>query len=253
LRSAFTNIAQEARKRASEIEDIVTLMDEPLDAINGEILTTSIVGRAMDPVLSKLTSVYVLAADLGKADLELFSGEDDVVSIEELEPLVAWADTRSDVENSIVGALVDGLDAIADAGINESPESLAFLLIDGVGIGEADAEEFVEHKGEGDEVLPLYEKFAEQMADHAITFVVNRAQEALWSGAVKEGILDSGKVSRLWICRLGCRSCIECSGMDGETAPINLAWKLPKGGTVVTPTEAHSDCHCTERLVRKEA
>jgi hypothetical protein len=125
-------------------------------------------------------------------------------------------------------------------------------LIDGVGILEDDMEEFIENDGEGEAVIALVEKFVEDVADHAITHMCNRAQEALWSEAARNGIIDPKAVSRIWIARRGCRSCNECSGLDGVPVAVTGTWNLPKGGTVVTPTESHPECHCTEQLVRKE-
>jgi hypothetical protein len=98
----------------------------------------------------------------------------------------------------------------------------------------------------------MFDEFVEDMADHTISHMCNCAQEALWSEAVREGILDPKAVTRIWISRLDCRSCNECSGMDGVAAEVDMAWDLPNGDTVVTPTAAHSVCHCTEQLVRKE-
>jgi len=243
LRSAFAELADDARGRV-----VVDATAVDLATFDRDVVTV-----AMAPVIKKLTSVYVLAAEQAKADLALFVEDED--GIDKLEPLHELMGAKATAEGSIITAIDEALSAIASAVVAEGldPEVIADLLADGVGISAADAEEFVQHGGQGDEVLPLYEKFADMMADHAITHMANRAQEALWSGAAREGILNSDKVSRVWISRLGCRSCNECSGLDGETTSVGVAWNLPNGGTVVTPTEAHSECHCTERLVRKEA
>jgi hypothetical protein len=142
---------------------------------------------------------------------------------------------------------------MASAGRSEDSESLAFLAIDSIGIRAEDVQEFLACDGAGDEVLPLYARFVEEMADHLIVHMCNAATEALWSETVREGMLDPSRVTRLWITRRDCRSCDESKGMDGVSAAIDMAWILPDGDTVVTPTKAHTLCHCTEQLVRKEA
>jgi len=247
LADAFVEIADDARKRSDEIEALV--MDEEYDIAILSVLDKVAVQTALVPVVERLTSVYVLAADQAKANLSMFADDE---TVDKLEPLYEIIGARATAEGSIVEAIANSLRAIVDAADAESPEAITYLMIDSVGVGEEDAEEFVKHEGGGDAVVAMSETFVEQMADHVISHMCNRAQEALWSEAVRNGILNPAKVSRIWITRLGCRSCDECSGMDGTPVAIDSAWDLAKGGTVVSPTESHPECHCTEQLVRKE-
>ena len=245
INDAMIEIADSARSRSTEIDDALDAGEEK--AIDS-ILEEASVNHAMDPVVAKLTSVYVLAADQSKANLSLFTEEG---GIGDLEPLYELKRAKADAEKHILDAVRATLEEIAETSDSDA-EELIYLLIDGIGVGKDDVPEYLECEGGGDEVVAMVSKFTDEMADHAIVHMCNRAQEALWSEAVKDGILDTAKVSRLWISRLGCRSCNECSGMDGTPAPIDGAWNLSKGGTVVSPTESHPECHCTEQLVRKE-
>jgi len=247
LSVAFVEIADGARKREAEL---VALMEEDAEKAIEFILDSSITNAAMDPVIAKLTSVYVLAAEQAKENLAMFA-EDDA-AVDDLEPLFELKKAKHSAESSILEAVERTLTMTALLTSDKTRHDAALFLIDAIGVGWNDASKFVEAGGEGDGVIALYEKFAEQMADHAIVHMCNLAQEALWRAAASNGIIDSNAVSRLWIARLGCRSCNECSGMDGVTCAVDGTWNLPKGGTVVSPTKAHSECHCTERLVRKE-
>lgn len=248
LFDAFMEIADDARKRAPSIE--ARIGEDGCDDAITAILDRASVASAMVPVIEKATVVYVLAAEQSKANLAMFV--DDAGGIGALEPLYELMGAKAKVEGSIVQAIADTLNEISELGLDRSPEALTYLMIDGVGVGKEDTEAFVDLDGEGDEVVAFVENFTEQMADHVIVYMCNRAQEALWSEAVRNGILDPLKVSRLWITRRSCRSCKECSGMDGTPAPIDGSWKFAEGGTVVSPTESHPECHCTEQLVRKE-
>ncbi len=250
LREAIVEIQDEARKRADEIEAQIEA-GEPEQAVIS-VLDKASVNAAMDPLVVKLTSIYVLAAEQAKANLALFVSPEDEKAITDLEPLYELMGAKATVEGSIIGGIAKALDTAVLLAANDSPESMTYILIDGVGILEDDMEEFIENGGEGDAVVALVDKFVDDVADHAITHMCNRAQEALWSEAARNGILDSKKVSRIWIARRGCRSCSECSGLDATPVAIDMAWDLPEGGTVVTPTESHPECHCTEQLVRKE-
>ena len=246
---AVCNIASRARERA---DDFVSLMNGGADAsdVCTKILSKEVIDEAMDPVVAKATSVYVLAAEQAKANLVLFAGNEG--GIDSLEPLYELMGAKATAEGAVIKAISDSLDVIGELGIDWHPEPLVDLLIDGIGVGVEDAEEFVESNGEGDAVVLMVSKFTHAMADHVISHMCNRAQEALWSEAARKGIIDSSAVSRIWISRLDCRSCNECSGKDGVTTTIFGTWELAKGGTVDTPTESHPECHCTEQLVRKE-
>jgi phage portal protein BeeE len=250
LREAIVEIQDEARKRADEIEAL--LEDGMAASAVVTILDKSATDRAMDPLIAKLTSVYVLAAEQAKANLALFVSSEDEEKINDLEPLYELMGAKATVEGSIMAAIDATLVKAAGLSEDDSDENRTYILIDGVGILEDDVEEFIENAGEGDAVVALVDRFVDDVADHAISHMCNRAQEALWSEAVRSGIIDPKKVSRIWIARRGCRSCSECSGLDGTPVSIGMAWNLPKGGTVVTPTESHPECHCTEQLVRKE-
>jgi hypothetical protein len=247
LSTAFVEIADGARKGEAEL---VALIEEDAEKAIEFILESSITNIAMAPVIAKLTSVYVLAAEQAKANLAMFA-EDDAV-VDDLEPLFELLKAKNSAESSILGAVERTLTMTALLTVEKTRRDAALFLVDAIGIHWEDASKFVDAGGEGDAVIALYEKFAEQMADHAIVHMCNLAQEALWRAAASNGIIDPNAVSRLWITRLGCRSCNECSGMDGVTCAVDGTWNLPKGDTVVSPTKAHSECHCTERLVRKE-
>jgi phage portal protein BeeE len=250
LREAIVEIQDEARKRADEIEDLLGFNNP--SAATLVILNKPATDHAMEPLIAKLTSVYVLAAEQAKANLALFVSSEDEEKINDLEPLYELMGAKATVDGSIIDGISSALDAAASLLDLASGEMATHILIDGVGILEDDVEEFIENAGEGEAVVALVDKFVEDVADHAITHMCNRAQEALWSEAARNGIIDPKKVSRVWISRRGCRSCSDCSGLDGTAVAIDLAWDLPKGGTVVTPTESHPECHCTEQLVRKE-
>ena len=248
---ALVEIQDEARKRADEIQAILAEGNPP-DAIT-LILDKPPTGNAMRPLIAKLTSVYVLAAEQAKVNLSWFvTTEDDEVEIGLLEPLYELMVAKATVEGSIIGAISSALESAVELLEHDNAENATYILIDGVGILEDDMEEFIENGGEGEAVVALVDKFVEDVADHAITHMCNRAQEALWSEAARNGIIDPKAVSRIWISRRGCRSCSECSDLDGTPVSIGMAWDLPEGGTVVTPTESHPECHCTEQLVRKE-
>jgi phage portal protein BeeE len=251
LSYALSEIQDEARKRADEIETILA-EGFPPDAITF-IFDKAVVDHAMGPVIAKLTYVYVLAAEQAKANLSWFvTTEDDEVEIGLLEPLFELMGAKATVEWSIMAAINNTLVKLIDLRTGDSAENMTYILIDGIGILEDDVEEFLENGGEGDAVVALVDRFVEDVADHAITHMCNRAQEALWSEAARNGIIDPKAVSRIWISRRGCRSCSECSGLDGVPVAVTGSWDLPKGATVVTPTESHPECHCTEQLVRKE-
>jgi len=250
LRTAIVEIQDEARKQADDIQELVEA--DRLSAAIVTILDKSATNHAMDPVIAKLTSVYVLAAEQAKANLALFAWTTEAEAITDLEPLYELMGAKATVEGSIIDAIDRALAKAAVLSEGDSAENRAYILIDGIGILEGDMEEFIENGGEGDAVVALVDKFVDDVADHAITHMCNRAQEALWSEAARNGVIDSKKVSRIWIARRGCRSCSECSGLDATTVAIDMAWDLPEGGTVVTPTESHPECHCTEQLVRKE-
>ena len=250
LREAIVEIQDNARKRADEIEATIAAGEAEQAVVT--ILAKNWVDAAMDPLIAKLTSVYVLAAEQAKANLALFVSPEDEKAITDLEPLYELMGAKATVEGSIIGGIAKALDAAVLLAADDTAESMTYILIDGVGILEDDMEEFIENEGEGDAVVALVDKFVDDVADHAVTHMCNRAQEALWSEAARNGIIDSKKVSRIWIARRGCRSCSECSGLDATPVAIDMAWDLPEGGTVVTPTESHPECHCTEQLVRKE-
>ena len=247
LASAFTEIADEARKQVDGIEEALT---NDVEAAVLMILDEATAGRALDNAVAKLTSVYVLAADQARANLALFA--ENTKGIEDLEPLFKLKESTKSVEASILFSLRLSLLMAATLTMDKTRHDATLYMIDSIGTAWGDSSKFVEAEGEGDVVVALFSKNVEQMADHAIVHMCNLAQEALWAEAVRNGIIDSEAVSRLWISRLGCRSCNECSGMDGATATIDGSWDLSKGGTVDTPTDSHPECHCTERLVRKE-
>jgi hypothetical protein len=247
LSQALVEIADASRKTSGVIEDLVGAGD--LDVAYGHILGQT-AAIELVPVIAKLTSVYVLAAEQAKSNLMLYVT--DKGDVDALEPLYELSAAERTAEESIVAAIRDTLEAVAAESADESAETITFYMIDSIGVGASDASQFVALEGGGDDVVAMVENFVEQMADHAIVHMCNCAQEALWSEAVRVGVLDSDAVARIWITRLGCRSCDECSGMDGVTTDIDMAWDLPDGDTVVTPTKAHPECHCTEQLVRKE-
>lgn len=244
-------VADYARKRSRDITALIA-KDNWEKAVD-EILRT--MPPDSGPLISKLTSVYVLASETSAANLKIFAPDD--AEIGKLEPLLELSRARDDCYDFVFSAFEESIVrtmATADDGTDGGDaERLAFLAIDSIGIRSDDIPEFLACGGDGDKVLPLYARFVEEMADHLIVHMCNAATEALWSEAVKEGMLDPKKVARLWITRRGCRSCDECKGMDGVSTGIDMAWNLPNGGTVVTPTKAHTLCHCTEQLVRKEA
>jgi hypothetical protein len=249
IHEAACDIAERARERADDFVSLLNGGADPSD-ICTKILSKDVLNDALDPVVAKATSVYVLAAEQAKANLMLFAGEE--AGIDALEPLYELMGAKATAEGAVIQAISNALDVISELALDWHPEPLVDLLADGIGIGIEDAEKFVECNGEGDAVVLMVSKFTHAMADHVISHMCNRAQEALWSEAVRSGILDPEAVSRIWISRLGCRSCNECSGMDGKTTPVAGSWNLAEGGTVVTPTESHPECHCTEQLVRKE-
>jgi hypothetical protein len=232
-------------------ETITSHLDDALpDLAIGEVM------RAFDistsPLVQKLTSIYLIAAEIATANLAFFAQDDEKIAA--LEPLFELDRARNDCERELKDAIKKTLDTILEQASPDIPiGDLTFLLIDGIGIKADDVQQFLSLGGEGDDVLPLYGSFVDEMGDHLITHMCNAAMEALWSESVREGILDPNRVARVWITRRGCRSCDECKGMDGVSTTIDMAWKLPEGGTVVTPTKAHKLCHCTEQLVRKEA
>ena len=251
LSKAIVEIQDRARANAHDIEALIS--DDDIGSALLLILNgPTAPDLGMDAVIAKLTSIYVLAAEQAKANLALFASSEDEEKINDLEPLYELMGAKATVEGSIIDAIDRALAKAAVLSEGDSAENRTYLLIDGVGILEDDMEEFIENGGEGDAVVALVDKFVEDVADHAITHMCNRAQEALWSEAARNGIINPKKVSRLWISRRGCRTCSDCSGLDGIAVAVNLAWNLPKGGTVVTPTESHPECHCTEQLVRKE-
>jgi len=243
---ALEEIADNARKMRSHIERLIA--DQDFNAAFELILQPIATREALAPVVAKLTPVYVTAAELAASTLNLFV--EDGSDIDGLEPLYELSRSQTQAEDSIVESLMNTLCAIGGNG--EDPEEMTYLLIDGLAVGEDGVAEYFEYRDKSGTTDRLVAKFIEGMADHVITHMCNGAQEALWSEAVRNGILDPNKVARLWITRLDCRSCMECSGMDGKTTGIDDSWNLPEDGSVVTPTEAHSQCHCTERLVRKE-
>ncbi len=250
LRTAIVEIQGEARKQVDDIQELVA--DDRMSAAILVLLGKAVTDHAFDPVVTKLTSIYVLAAEQAKANLLLFAHPENEAEVTLLEPLYELMGAKATVEGSIIDAIDRALAKAAVLSEGDSAENRTYILIDGIGILEDDMEEFIENAGEGDAVVALVDKFVDDVADHAITHMCNRAQEALWSEAARNGIIDSQKVSRIWIARRGCRSCSECSGLDATTVAIDRAWDLPEGGTVVTPTESHPECHCTEQLVRKE-
>jgi hypothetical protein len=246
---AVCDIASRTRERTDELVAMLEGGEDPSD-VCARILGKTVIDDAMDPVVAKATSVYVLAAEQAKANLVLFAG--DEAEIDGLEPLYELMGAKATAEGAVIQAISNTLDVIGELALDWNPEPLVDLLADGIGIGLEDAEEFVECNGEGDAVVLMVSKFTHALADHVISHMCNRAQEALWSEAARMGIIDSDAVSRIWITRLDCRSCNECSGMDGTTTAISGSWELAKDGTVDTPTESHPECHCTEQLVRKE-
>jgi len=248
LREAIIETADSARKRHEQISR--HLLGGSRDEAIDEIMKSA--PYSMGPLIAKLTSVYLIAAEFASANLAHYA--DDEKKISALEPLFELDRARKDCDEMVLRAIKTSVEltltqAIGDIDIAD----LMFMMINSIGVRACDVEEFVRLEGDGDEAVHLYESFIEEMADHLIVHMCNAAMESLWSEAVREGILDQNGVSRLWITRRDCRSCDECKGMDGVAAEIDKSWELPDGGTVVTPTKAHILCHCTEQLVRKEA
>ena len=248
LRDALLETADNARKRHEQISK--HLLGGSRDKAIDEIMRSA--PYSMGPLVAKLTSIYLLAAEFASANLAHYA--DDEKKISALEPLYELESARKDCSEMVIRAIKTSVELTLTRAIGDIDiEDLMFIMINSIGVRACDVEEFVKLEGDGDAAVSLYDSFVEEMADHLIVHMCNAAMESLWSEAVREGILDQNGVSRLWITRRDCRSCDECKGMDGVATEIDKSWKLPDGGTVVTPTKAHVLCHCTEQLVRKEA
>ncbi len=248
LRETLTRIADDARANHEEISKL--LSKKKTKAAIDLIMESS--PEALEPLTVKLAAVYVVACEIASSNLSIFVTEEQGIAA--LEPLYEVGAARKRCGEMVTESIRSTLEETAKKLRGKaSAEGAAFMLIDAIGISRSDIDVFIANDGEGDAIIDLYKAFVNRLADHLICHMCNAAIEALWREAVDRGVVDPERVARVWIARRDCRSCDECKGMDGVSTDIYGSWILKNGGTVVTPTEAHELCHCTEQLVRKEA
>ena len=78
-----------------------------------------------------------------------------------------------------------------------------------------------------------------------------KGQEALWSSAAKEGVLDTGRMNRKWLTASHGIVCPVCIAL-GKLKPIPFAKSFSAAGFNGKNAPAHPNCRCTVGLVRSK-